>query len=250
MLGDPVEIEGVTYAYGDGTLRREVLRDVSLRVAPGEIVILTGPSGSGKTTLLTLIGALRAAQAGSLRVLGQELAGAGEGMRVALRRRIGFIFQSHNLLGFLTARQNVAMALELDGATEERARLARAGEMMGAVGLAEHTEKLPGQLSGGQRQRVAVARALVHAPSLVLADEPTAALDRASGGEVVRLLRDLARSRGTAILLVTHDPRILDVADRIVTMEDGRVVSGNPVAEAPVTAVLPAGPAAGTAPGA
>ncbi|TPG53538.1 ATP-binding cassette domain-containing protein [Roseomonas nepalensis] len=241
MLGDPIELESVTYAYGDGALRREVLRDVALRVAPGEIVILTGPSGSGKTTLLTLVGALRAAQAGSLRVLGQELAGAGEGVRVSLRQRIGFIFQSHNLLGFLTARQNVAMALELDGAIEERARLARAGEMMAAVGLAEHTEKLPGQLSGGQRQRVAVARALVHAPSLVLADEPTAALDRASGGEVVRLLRDLARSRGTAILLVTHDPRILDVADRIVMMEDGRVVSGS------AASVLPAGAPAGLA---
>ena len=236
MLGDPVELEGVTYAYGDGALRREVLRDVSLRVAPGEIVILTGPSGSGKTTLLTLVGALRAAQRGSLRVLGQELAGAKEVERVALRRRIGFIFQSHNLLGFLTARQNVAMALELDGDTAEAERLERAGEMLRAVGLAEQTGKMPSQLSGGQRQRVAVARALVNAPGLILADEPTAALDRVSGGEVVRLLRDLARSRGTAILLVTHDPRILDVADRIVTMEDGRVVAGNAEGEAPAPA--------------
>ncbi|MBI0536187.1 ATP-binding cassette domain-containing protein [Roseomonas sp. KE2513] len=236
MIGDPVELEGVTYAYGDGALRREVLRDVSLRVAPGEIVILTGPSGSGKTTLLTLVGALRAAQQGSLRVLGQELAGAKEAARVALRRRIGFIFQSHNLLGFLTARQNVAMALELDGDTVEAERLERAGEMLRAVGLADQTGKMPSQLSGGQRQRVAVARALVNAPGLILADEPTAALDKASGGEVVRLLRDLARSRGTAILLVTHDPRILDVADRIVTMEDGRVVAGNAEDEAPTPA--------------
>ncbi|WP_052401432.1 ATP-binding cassette domain-containing protein [Muricoccus aerilatus] len=236
MIGDPVELDGVTYAYGDGTLRREVLRDVSLRVAPGEIVILTGPSGSGKTTLLTLVGALRAAQQGSLRVLGQELAGAKEAARVALRRRIGFIFQSHNLLGFLTARQNVAMALELDGDTAEAERLERAGEMLRAVGLADQTGKMPSQLSGGQRQRVAVARALVNAPGLILADEPTAALDRASGGEVVRLLRDLARSRGTAILLVTHDPRILDVADRIVTMEDGRVVAGSAEGEAPAPA--------------
>ncbi|MFC0386563.1 ATP-binding cassette domain-containing protein [Muricoccus vinaceus] len=226
MLGDPVELDGVTFAYGDGALRREVLRDVSLRVAPGEIVILTGPSGSGKTTLLTLVGALRAMQAGSCRVLGQELSGASEAVRVGLRRQIGFIFQSHNLLGFLTARQNVAMALELDGAMHEPERLARAGEMLRAVGLAEEVEKLPGQLSGGQRQRVAVARALAGSPGLILADEPTAALDRVSGGEVVRLLRDLARSRGTAILLVTHDPRILDLADRIVTMEDGRVVAG------------------------
>ncbi|WP_424135454.1 ATP-binding cassette domain-containing protein [Roseomonas chloroacetimidivorans] len=224
-MQNPVEVAGVTYAYGEGALRREVLRDVDLRVAPGEIVILTGPSGSGKTTLLTLVGALRAVQQGSCRVLGQELAGAREADRVVLRRSIGFIFQNHNLLGFLTARQNVAMALELDGTTTERMRLERAENMLRAVGLAEHLEKWPGQLSGGQRQRVAVARALVGSPGLILADEPTAALDKASGQEVVRLLRDLARSRGTAILLVTHDPRILDVADRIVAMEDGRVVS-------------------------
>ncbi|MBP0444841.1 ATP-binding cassette domain-containing protein [Roseomonas sp. SSH11] len=223
-MENPVEIRDVTYAYGEGALRREVLRDVELRVAPGEIVILTGPSGSGKTTLLTLVGALRGLQQGSCRVLGHELAGAREAERVALRRRIGFIFQNHNLLGFLTARQNVAMALEMDGGTGEAQRLERAGALLGAVGLAEHTEKRPGQLSGGQRQRVAVARALVARPGLILADEPTAALDKASGQEVVHLLRDLARSRGTAILLVTHDPRILDVADRIVAMEDGRVV--------------------------
>jgi putative ABC transport system ATP-binding protein len=222
---NPVEISDLTYAYGEGALRREVLRDVDLRVAPGEIVLLTGPSGSGKTTLLTLTGALRAVQQGSCRVLGRELAGAREADRVALRRNIGFIFQNHNLLGFLSARQNVAMALELDGGTTDRERLERAGEMLASVGLAEHAEKRPGQLSGGQRQRVAVARALVGSPGLVLADEPTAALDKASGQEVVHLLRDLARSRGAAILLVTHDPRILDVADRIVAMEDGRVVA-------------------------
>jgi putative ABC transport system ATP-binding protein len=222
---NPVEISDLIYAYGEGALRREVLRDVDLRVAPGEIVLLTGPSGSGKTTLLTLTGALRAVQQGSCRVLGWELAGAREADRVALRRNIGFIFQNHNLLGFLSARQNVAMALELNGGTTDRERLERAGEMLASVGLAEHAEKRPGQLSGGQRQRVAVARALVGSPGLVLADEPTAALDKASGQEVVHLLRDLARSRGAAILLVTHDPRILDVADRIVAMEDGRVVA-------------------------
>jgi putative ABC transport system ATP-binding protein len=143
---------------------------------------------------------------------------------VALRRRIGFIFQQHNLLGFLTARQNVAMALELEPGTTEQGRLARAGEMLEAVGLGAKAESLPGQLSGGQRQRVAVARALAARPGLVLADEPTAALDRQSGQDVVRLLTDLARQRGVPILLVTHDPRILDIADRIVAMEDGRVI--------------------------
>jgi putative ABC transport system ATP-binding protein len=228
MTPAPVRLRDVGYAYGEGELRRPVLREVSLDVAPGEIVLLTGPSGSGKTTLLTLIGALRAMQSGSAVVLGEELMGAGEGTRVRLRRRIGFIFQNHNLLGFLTARQNVAMALEQDGTMQERARLARAGEMLAAVGLAEHADRLPAKLSGGQRQRVAVARALAARPGLVLADEPTAALDRASGQEVVRLLRDLARGRGVPILLVTHDPRILDIADRIVAMEDGRIVTAAP----------------------
>jgi putative ABC transport system ATP-binding protein len=220
----PVDLRGLNYAYGEGELRRLVLRDVSLAVQPGEIVLLTGPSGSGKTTLLTLIGALRSMQEGSARVLGEELSGASEAARVRLRRRIGFIFQNHNLLGFLTARQNVAMALEQDGALAESARLRRAAELLGAVGLSDHVDKLPSQLSGGQRQRVSVARALAADPGLVLADEPTAALDKASGQEVVKLLRDLAKSRGVPILLVTHDPRILDIADRIVAMEDGRIV--------------------------
>ncbi len=224
MTACPVRLRHVSFAYGEGELRRMVLRDVSLEVGEGEIVLLTGPSGSGKTTLLTLIGALRAMQEGTAQVLGQELMGAREGERVRLRRRVGYIFQNHNLLGFLTARQNVAMSLELDGATTERERLARAGEILGAVGLADHADKPPSKLSGGQRQRVAVARALAGSPGLVLADEPTAALDRQSGQEVVHLLRDLARGRGVPILLVTHDPRILDIADRIVAMEDGRIV--------------------------
>jgi putative ABC transport system ATP-binding protein len=223
----PVSLHGVSYAYEQGELARPVLREVDLTVGPGEIVLLTGPSGSGKTTLLTLIGALRAMQQGSCQVLGQELAGATEAQRVALRRRIGFIFQSHNLLGFLTARQNVAMALELDASTTEQGRLTRAGAILEAVGLADRADAVPRKLSGGQRQRVAVARALVGDPGLILADEPTAALDRQSGGEVVRLLRDLAKRRGVPILLVTHDPRILDIADRIVAMEDGRILEGS-----------------------
>ncbi len=221
---DPIRIEKLTFAYGEGELRRPVLRDIAMDVHVGEVVLLTGPSGSGKTTLLTLIGALRGMQEGSCRVLGRELMGATERDRVALRRRIGFIFQNHNLLGFLTARQNVAMALEIEAALPERERLERAGAMLAAVGLAGHEDKTPAKLSGGQRQRVAIARALVAEPGLVLADEPTAALDKVSGGEVVHLLRDIAKSRGTPILMVTHDPRILDIADRIVAMEDGRIV--------------------------
>lgn len=221
---DPIRIAGLGFAYGEGELRRPVLRDVSLSVHGGEVVLLTGPSGSGKTTLLTLIGALRGMQEGSCRVLGHELMGSPEWERVLLRRSIGFIFQNHNLLGFLTARQNVAMALELDAAIPEAERLERAGAMLAAVGLAGHEDKPPSKLSGGQRQRVAIARALVGHPGLVLADEPTAALDKVSGGEVAHLLRDIAKQRGTPILMVTHDPRILDIADRVIAMEDGRIV--------------------------
>ena len=224
MQAEPIRIEALNYAYGEGELRRPVLRDVALQVGVGEVLLLTGPSGSGKTTLLTLIGALRAMQEGSCEVLGQELFGASERARVSLRQRIGFIFQNHNLLGALTARQNVAMALEVAPRLSETERLARAGEMLAAVGLAEHTDRLPSKLSGGQRQRVAIARALAAQPGLVLADEPTAALDKVSGAEVAHLLRDLAKSRGVPILMVTHDPRILDIADRVVTMEDGRIV--------------------------
>ncbi len=219
----PVHLRGLCYAFGEGALRRPVLRDLNLSVEPGEVVLLTGPSGSGKTTLLTLIGALRAMQQGSCVVLGKELMGATEADRVGLRRRIGFIFQHHNLLGFLTARQNVAMALELDTESTEQSRLDRASTMLEAVGLADYADSVPGKLSGGQRQRVAVARALVAHPGLILADEPTAALDRQTGQDVVRLMRDLAKRNGMPILLVTHDPRILDIADRVVAMEDGRI---------------------------
>lgn len=224
-MAAPVYLSGVGFAYGTGDLRRPVLREIDLAVGAGEIVLLTGPSGSGKTTLLTLIGALRAMQDGEAEVLGQPLAGASEAARMRLRRRIGFIFQNHNLLGFLTARQNVAMSLELEAGLSERQRLTLAGEMLAAVGLGERADAKPANLSGGQRQRVAIARALAGEPGLILADEPTAALDKATGFEVVHLMRDLAKARGTPILMVTHDPRILDIADRIIALEDGRIIS-------------------------
>jgi putative ABC transport system ATP-binding protein len=223
----PISIRDVGFAFGTGELRKPVLRDINLNVAAGEILLLTGPSGSGKTTLLTLVGALRGMQEGSCMVLGQELLGATEDQRVNLRRRIGFIFQAHNLLGYLSARQNVAMSMELDPGTTEASRLKRAGDMLDAVGLSHRRESMPSQLSGGQRQRVAIARALAGNPGLILADEPTAALDKVSGQEVVHILRDLARSQGVPILLVTHDPRILDIADRVIHMEDGVIMSGS-----------------------
>lgn len=224
-MADPVRIEHVDHHYGRPPLRRQVLFDLSATIRTGEIVILTGPSGSGKTTALTLIGALRSAQAGSLEVLGTQLAGASRRELVGVRRRIGYIFQQHNLLGALTASQNVQTALALQPGLRGRERRRRAAGALEAVGLGEHVDAHPDRLSGGQKQRVAIARALVTDPRLVLADEPTASLDRQSGREVVTLMQKLARERGATVVLVTHDSRILDVADRILHLEDGRLTS-------------------------
>jgi putative ABC transport system ATP-binding protein len=218
-----IAIEGLSHWYGTGSTRRQVLQRVQLQVAPGEVVLLTGPSGCGKTTLLTLVGALRQVQEGSLAVLGQQLQGAGRASRQRLRRSIGMIFQGHNLLRCLTAEQNVQMGSDLLPDLSYRARRDQAREWLRAVGLGDELHKLPHDLSGGQKQRVAIARALAAHPRLLLADEPTAALDSQTGREVVELLRRLARDQGCAVLMVTHDPRILDIADRLLRMEDGRL---------------------------
>ena len=221
---DPVVIEGLHHAYGEGALRREVLTDVSLSIARGEIVIVTGPSGSGKSTLLSLIGALRAPQRGRIRICGEELAGASAQALVRVRRRIGFVFQSHSLLMPLTARENVEMALLLtDTPLPNLERCRRAIELLAAVGLEDSEARLPAELSEGQRQRVGLARALAVGPDLLLADEPTAALDRQSGREAMELVERLARDRGCAVVVVTHDDRIIDVADRRLRLEDGRL---------------------------
>jgi putative ABC transport system ATP-binding protein len=214
----------VSHFYGSGALRRQVLFGITCDIWPGEIVIVTGPSGSGKTTLLTLAGALRAVEYGSARVLGQELKGASRAALIRIRQNVGFIFQAHNLLNSLTARQNVQMSLGGHPISIGEAR-ARSEAVLTIVGLGDRLNYLPGELSGGQRQRVAVARALVREPKIVLADEPTAALDRQAGRDVVELLRQLARRQGCAILLVTHDNRILDIADRVMLLEDGRLSS-------------------------
>jgi len=221
----PVLLEQVNHYYGGGALRRQILHDVSVSIRSGEIVIVTGPSGSGKTTLLTLIGALRSAQEGSVRVLGAELRGAPSRRLESVRRQIGYIFQAHNLLDALTASQNVQMALLLDPATSRAEARRRAEAMLDAVGIGARAQQYPAQLSGGQRQRVAIARALAGRPRLILADEPTASLDKQSGREVVDLMHDLAKKEDVTVLLVTHDNRILDIADRIVHLEDGRLSS-------------------------
>ncbi len=218
-----VEARNLNFAYGDGELRRQVLYDVSLDMRAGEIVLLTGPSGCGKTTLLTLVGALRSVTDGQLRVLGSDLHRCRTAELVTVRRRIGFIFQAHNLLDFLTARQNVQMAMQMHHEYPASMARQRSAAVLEQVGLAERAEAYPAQMSGGQKQRVSVARALVAQPQLVLADEPTSALDSQSGRDVVNLLKALARERGCAILMVTHDSRVLDIADRVVRMEDGRI---------------------------
>ena len=210
------------HSYGEGELRSQILHGLSFKVQAGEVTLLVGPSGSGKSTLLTLIGALRSVEEGSLRVLGKELQGADEAERVAIRRRIGFIFQSHNLVASLTVLQNVQLLLQLSE-PDPRLRRDRACNLLEAVGLSHRLHHYPEELSGGQRQRVAIARALAPEPELVLADEPTASLDSQSGQDVVELLGDLCRRRGSAVLLVTHDLRLLKDADRIWRIEDGRV---------------------------
>jgi putative ABC transport system ATP-binding protein len=215
-----VTISHLNHYFGKGSLRKQVLYDISLEIGKGELVIMTGPSGSGKTTLLTLMGGLRSPQEGSLKVLGDELRGAGKGKVTKMRRNIGYIFQAHNLLKSLTALQNVEMSGQLHAMSNRDVRQ-RASEMLDAVGLSDRKKYYPDSLSGGQKQRVAIARALMSRPKLVLADEPTAALDSKSGRDVVNIMRRLAQEQGTTILMVTHDNRILDVADRIVHLEDG-----------------------------
>lgn len=216
-----ISIKHLNHYYGKGSLKRQILFDINLEIYPGEIVIMTGPSGSGKTTLLSLIGGLRSVQEGSLQFLGVELYRASQNKLVNIRRKIGYIFQAHNLLEFLTARQNVQMAVELNKHISQQKAIAKAEGMLKAVGLGDRIDYYPENLSGGQKQRIAIARALVNSPPLVLADEPTAALDKQSGRDVVELMQRLAKENGTSILLVTHDNRILDIADRIVEMEDG-----------------------------
>jgi putative ABC transport system ATP-binding protein len=219
-----VRVNNLQHYFGEGELKKQVLFDNNLNVARGEIVIMTGPSGSGKTTLLTLIGTLRTVQEGSLKVLGEELLGASSNHLIAIRRQLGFIFQAHNLFESLTALQNVRMGLELFS-LDNAANAARGSEMLTRLGLGHRIHYKPGSLSGGQKQRVAIARGLSHKPKIVLADEPTAALDEKSGREVVTLFQELVKTEKCTIIMVTHDNRILDVADRIVNLVDGHIRS-------------------------
>ena len=219
-----LEITNLNHYFGHSKLLTQTLFEINLTIKPGEIVIMTGPSGSGKTTLLTLIGGLRSVQEGSLQFNGQELFGASREELVQVRRQIGYIFQAHNLLDFLTAMQNVQMSLELQNDISSWESYIQSETMLNAVKLGDRINYYPSDLSGGQKQRVAIASALVSHPKLVLADEPTAALDSKSGRDVVNLMQQLAKEQNCTILIVTHDNRILDIADRIITMEDGHLM--------------------------
>jgi len=216
-----ISARGLTYAYSPATTG-PVLRGLDLDVASGEIVVVTGASGAGKTTLLTLCGALRSIQQGDLRVLGRELRGLDGDAQRQLRSSIGFVFQAHHLIDALTAGQNVVMSLM------DRVRVAdammRAETALAALGMSERIDALPSALSGGEKQRVAVARALVREPALVLADEPTASLDDESADIVKGAISAAAKRRSCAVLIVTHDARLFDVADRLLRLVDGRLL--------------------------
>jgi len=220
-----IEARNLVKSYAQAGAAMRALDDVSLDVNPGELMLLVGPSGSGKTTLLSIVGCILRPTSGSLRVLGDEVTRLRERDLPAIRReRIGFVFQAFNLFPTLTALQNVALALDLKGISGSAAR-DRAALLLDQVGLGAKRESYPADLSGGQKQRVAIARALAGDPPVILADEPTAALDSQSGRAVMNLLQQLAHERNRAIAIVTHDNRMLGYADRTVHMEDGRIIS-------------------------
>lgn len=225
MSAPVLEARSVHVTYGDGPAACRALDDVSLDVRAGEVLLLMGPSGSGKTTLLQVLGCLLPPDSGAIRLFGELLQSRDPDTLGRLRlKHYGFVFQSYNLFPTLTAWENVAIALDLIGIRGAAAE-ARARDLLREVGLAAKADAYPGELSGGQKQRVAIARALATDPAVILADEPTAALDTASGQAVISLLAGLARKRGRAVVIVTHDQRVVEHGDRIVALEDGKIVA-------------------------
>jgi putative ABC transport system ATP-binding protein len=219
-----VNCRGVTKTYGTGDTRVMALRGIDLDVRRGELLMLVGPSGCGKTTLISIIAAILEQDSGDCDVLGQDLKRMVSSEKTRFRgASIGFVFQLFNLLPALTAVENVAIPLLINGIPGEKAE-ARAKQALEAVKLGAHLDALPGKLSGGQQQRVAIARALVHQPKLIVCDEPTSNLDHETGRRVMNILRDVAKSPDRALIVVTHDPRIFEFADRIAHMDDGKII--------------------------
>ena len=225
-----ISVREVSKRYDEGAAGALALADVNLEVRRGEVSFLVGPSGSGKTTLLSIMGCILKPTSGQVEILGREISALDERSLPGIRlRHIGFVFQGFNLFPTLTAAENVELALDMKGHAKRNARR-EARALLDRVGLAEKFDSYPADLSGGQKQRVAIARALAGEPDILLADEPTAALDSHVGRAVIELLRDLAHERGRAVVLVTHDSRILEFADRLVRIEDGRIVSDETLA--------------------
>ena len=225
MTTTPVLVaENVVKELGSGAGLVIALKGVSLELVPGELTLLMGPSGSGKTTLLSILGCIMAPTSGTLTIAGKQIAGLGPEELARIRRdHIGFIFQSYNLFPTLNAIENVRIALDVRGITGFAAT-SRAEEVLRDVGLGHRLTNYPGNLSGGEQQRVAVARAIASSPDIVLADEPTAALDSENGHAVMALLSRIAKEQQRSVLAVTHDPRTLGYADRVVRIEDGKIV--------------------------
>ena len=220
-----IAAQGVEMVFRSGTQEFRVLKDIDLEIPKGDIQLLMGPSGSGKTTLLSILAGLLTPSEGQVYLLGQDITAMNRPQLSKFRREhIGFIFQGFNLFPALTAAENVEVALNLKG-IRGRCAQEQARSWLDQVGLGDKCDRLPRDLSGGQKQRVAIARALVGSPQLIMADEPTAALDSHSGHATIELLRKLAKEEGATVLIVTHDPRIVDVADRIVCLEDGQLQS-------------------------
>jgi putative ABC transport system ATP-binding protein len=218
-----IRVENLKKVYGSGSTAVEALRGVDFAVEPGEFVLLSGPSGSGKTTLLSILGCVLSPTSGHVSLLGEDISRSTERDLPRLRLSyIGFVFQSHNLIASLSATDNIAMLLELRGA-DRKESIKEAHRLLDAVGLSDKRDVRPGNLSGGQRQRVSIARALAGSPPLLLADEPTAALDAQNGLAVTQLLRQLAQELGRTVVVVTHDNRIFHLGDRIVRIEDGLI---------------------------
>lgn len=224
-----ISVRQLTKTYTEGTAGTLALRGIDLDVYTGELLMLMGPSGSGKTTLLSIMGCILTATSGSVRVGGKEIVGLREKELPAIRlEQIGFVFQGFNLFPTLTAGENVELMLDLKGVSGAKSKK-RAEELLEQVGLANKYDSFPADLSGGQKQRIAVARALAGDPTIILADEPTAALDSHTGRNVMEMMSELAHNRGRAVVIVTHDSRVVSFADRIVRIEDGIIAtSGEP----------------------